>query len=302
MTKKIFATMILAFVILTSACLNEEKPPAAPEKPPAVPVETPEVIAKPLFDDTPAKIAQYLNDGTDYAVYLAFPQKSSEAFIHNSHKMRSASMIKVFIMAATMEKVKNGEVSLDEPLILEEFNMVDGAGILVGEAPGTSFKLRDVMELMITYSDNTATNMIIDRIGGEEINKYAESHGYTDTFLGRKMMYHVALAGNGENYSSVRDLGLFFMRLYNNECVGELYDKIMIDILLKQTDTECFPAALPGKKIAHKTGALDDVYDDGGIIYSKNGDAVLVIMDENFTGGEYVTIQHMKAFARAVVK
>ncbi|MBR1647241.1 MAG: serine hydrolase [Selenomonadaceae bacterium] len=300
MIKKLFVATILVFVtvfVLTSECGNEKKFLSKAKKLP----ETPKVEEISPFHDTPAKIAQYLNDETDYSVYLEYPKKSSDSFIHNSHKIRSASMIKVFIMAAVMEKVKSGEISLDEPLILEEYNMVDGAGILVGEAPGTSFKLRDVLELMITYSDNTATNMIIDRIGGDEINAYAERHGYNDTFLGRKMMFHEAIAGNGENYSSARDLGLFFKRLYNYQCVNEKFDKMMIDILLKQTDTDCFPAALPDKKIAHKTGALDDVYDDGGIIYSNAGDAILVIMTEN-SASEYETIQHMKNFARAVIK
>ena len=115
------------------------------------------------------------------------------------------------------------------------------------------------------------------------------------------MMDYDAIYAGRENFSSVRDLGTFFARLYNYECVGEDYDKIMLDFLVKQTDTDCFPSALPDKQIAHKTGALDGLYDDGGIIYSNAGDAVLVIMTENFTG-EYNTIQHMKAFARAVIR
>ena len=301
MSRKLFIALMIIVVILTSACISEKIFSAEPKNIPEAPT-TPTIEEKPLFEDTPAKVAQYLNDGTDYAVYLAYPKKSSEAFIYNSKQMRSASMIKVFIMAAAMEKVKQGELSLDEPIILNEYDMVGGAGIIAGEAPGMEFPLRHVMELMITYSDNTATNMIIERIGGETVNDYMERHGYNDSFLGRKMMYHVALAGNGENYSSARDLGIFFTRLYNHQCVDEKLDQIMIDILLKQTDIDCFPAALPGKKIAHKTGALDDVYDDGGIIYSKNGDAILVIMTENLAEGEFNTIRHMKKFVRAVVK
>ena len=61
------------------------------------------------------------------------------------------------------------------------------------------------------------------------------------------------------------------------------------------------PAALPDKKIAHNTGAFDGLYVDGGIIYSDAGDVVLVIMTENFKG-EQNKIQHMRDFARAVVK
>ena len=300
MLRKIFVALTICSLIFFTGCGGEENSDE-PENIPEAPTAEETVEEKPLFEDTPAKVAQYLNDGPEYAVYLAFPKKSSEAFIYNSKQMRSASMIKVFIMAAVMEKVKQGELTLDEPIPLNAYDIVGGAGVIAGYGPGMSFPLRDVMELMITYSDNTATNMIIDRIGGEVINDYMRRNGYSDSFLGRKMMYHTALAGNGENYSSVRDLGIFFTRLYNHQCVDEKLDQIMIDILLKQTDIDCFPAALPDKKVSHKTGALDDVYDDGGIIYSKNGDAVLVIMTENFTGGEFLTIQHMKNFTRAVI-
>ena len=214
--------------------------------------------------------------------------------------MRSASMIKVFILATVMEKAKQGEINIDETLTLRGSDKVGGAGILAGYASGTELTLREVMELMITHSDNTATNIVIDRVGMSAINEYIQSQGYKDTILRRKMMDYGAIAAGRENFSSVRDLGTFFNRLYNYECVGEEYDKIMLDFLVKQTDTDCFPAALPGKQIAHKTGALDGLYDDGGIIYSDGGDAVLVIMTENFTG-EYNTIQHMKAFARSVI-
>ena len=293
MIRKFFLALTLIAVVMTSACISDEKTSLAPKN-------VSEVKAAPLFADMNSKVAQYLNDGTEYAVYLAYPQKSEEAFIYNSKQMRSASMIKVFIMATVMEKVQRGELDLGETLTLRGSDKVGGAGILAGYPSGTELTLRELVELMITHSDNTATNIIIDLIGCEEINAYMARNGYGDSFLGRKMMSHEALAGNGENYSSARDLGIFFTRLYNYECVSESYDKIMIEFLVKQTDTDCFPAALPGKQIAHKTGALDGLYDDGGIIYSDNGDAVLVIMTENFTG-EYNTIQHMKAFARAVI-
>lgn len=257
--------------------------------------------ANSLFDDTPAQVAQYLNDGTEYAVYLSYPQKSSEAFVYNSKPMRSASMIKVFILAAAMEKANLGELDIDEILILRSSDKVGGSGILAGYPSGSELTLREVMELMITHSDNTATNILIDHLGMSAINEYIQRRGYGDTILRRKMMDYDAIAAGRENFSSVRDLGTFFTRLYNYECVGEKFDKIMIDFLVKQTDTDCFPAALPDKQIAHKTGALNGLYDDGGIIYSDAGDAVLVIMTENFTG-EYNTIQHMKNFARAVIK
>jgi len=90
------------------------------------------------------------------------------------------------------------------------------------------------------------------------------------------------------------------LQIYHHNCVGNGYDEIMLEFLQGQTDTDCFPAALPGKVIAHKTGALIGLYDDGGIIYNGENDAILVIMTENYTG-EYTAMERMRQFARAVV-
>ena len=299
MFRKFFLALTVIAVVFTSACVSDEKK-SSEQKNSSV-INAPVVKAEPLFDNINGIIADTLNDGTEYAVYLAYPTKSAEPFIYNSKPMRSASMIKVFILATVMDKANRGEIDIDEMLTLKGSDKVGGAGILAGYATGTQLPLREVLELMITHSDNTATNIVIDRVGMSTINEYIQSHGYGDTVLRRKMMDYDAIAAGRENFSSARDLGTFFTRLYNLECVNEKYDQIMIDFLVKQTDTDCFPAALPGKQIAHKTGALNGLYDDGGIIYSDAGDAVLVIMTENFTG-EYNTIQHMKAFARAVIR
>lgn len=293
MIRKFFLALMIIAVVLTSACIGEEKSPTEQKN-------FPEVKAQSLFADVDYKIAQYLNDGTEYSVYLAYPQKSDETFIYNSKPMRSASMIKVFIMASVMDKAAHGELDINETLVLRDSDKVDGAGVLVGYPSGSELTLREIVALMIMHSDNTATNILIDRLGMSAINDYIQREGYGDTILQRKMMDYDAIAEGRENFSSVQDLGTFFKRLYNYECVGEEFDKIMLDFLVEQTDTDCFPAALPDKQIAHKTGALDGLYDDGGIIYSDAGDAVLVIMTENLTG-EYNTIQHMKAFARAVI-
>ena len=253
-----------------------------------------------LFADVPGKISSILNDGTEYAVYLAYPQKTDEIFVYNSKKMRSASMIKVFILAAVMEKVSNGEISLDEIIPLKSGDKVGGAGILVGYKNGSQLSLKTYLKLMITHSDNTATNVVIDRIGMSAINDYILRNGYNDTILQRKMMDYSAINAGRENFSSVKDLGKIFLKIYKHACINEEYDKIMIEFLKSQTDTDCFPAALPGKVIAHKTGALNGLYDDGGIIYNPGNDTVLVIMTENFTS-EYTAIQKMKSFAKAVV-
>ena len=305
MQKKVLvSSLMVAALMVASACSPAAPKTASVERP--VPVAS-SVKAAPaeagdpyLFADMDAKVSEILDDGTEYAVYLAYPQKSSSPYIYNSQSMRSASMIKVFILAAVMEKANNGELSIDEGIVLKSSDKVGGAGILAGYASGTELSLREIMRLMITESDNTATNMVIDRIGMSAINDYIARNGYSDTILQRKMMDFDAVNAGLENYSSVRDLGTIFLKLYQHNCVSWDYDEIMLDFLKGQTDTDCFPAALPGKVIAHKTGALVGLYDDGGIIYNEGNDTILVIMTENYSG-EYTTIEHMKAFARAVV-
>ena len=224
-----------------------------------------------------------LDDATHYSFYyldLSDP-KNREAQVYNSCSMRSASMIKVFILATAMEKASRGELDLEEHLILDASDKVGGAGIISGYSSGTSFSIKKLLELMITESDNTATNMIIDKVGINYINEYIKINGYNDTILNRKMMDFAAVREGRENYTSVRDLGKFFTKLYDKKCVNQEYDDIMIDFLVGQTDTEGIPAVLENATVAHKTGEPTGLYNDGGIIYNTR-DSVLVIMTDDY--------------------
>ena len=240
-------------------------------------------------------------DSTRYSVYAAYPQENRDEYIYQSEAMRSASMIKVFLLADAMEKIRDGQLSLDTPITLHSWDKVGGAGVLCGYADESVLSLDTVMKLMITESDNTATNLIIDLLGMEDINDYIQRNGYYDTRLARKMMDFDAVSEGRENYSSVRDLGRFFLKLYQHSCVGYEQDEIMLSYLKEQTDTECFPEALPYAVIAHKTGELGGLYDDGGIIYQNGRDIILVIMTERYSD-RYTAIETMKAMARCVAE
>ena len=237
-------------------------------------------------------------DSTRYSVYAAFPEENSTPYLYQSEPMRSASMIKVFLLADAMEKVRDGKLSLDSTITLHASDKVGGAGILCGYANGSVLSLDTVLRLMITESDNTATNLVIDLLGMDDINAYIQRNGYYDTKLARKMMDFAAVNAGLDNYTSVQDLGSFFLKLYQHDCVGFEQDEIMLSYLKGQTDKECFPAALPGAVIAHKTGELGGLYDDGGIIYVDNRTMILVIMTEHYSS-RYRAIETMKAMAQA---
>lgn len=241
------------------------------------------------------------DQGTQYAVFVAYPKQFNEAYLYHSKPMRSASMIKVFILATAMERVKTGTLSLEQTVSLKASDKVGGAGVLQDYPTGKQLSLDTIMRLMITESDNTATNMMIDLLGMNAINAYCKENGYTDTYLARKMMDNVAVQEGRENYPSVKDLGTFFVRLYNNKLVSPELDGIMLSYFKGQTDKECFPAALPGVVIAHKTGELDGLYDDGGIIYDKRQPVIMVVMTDHFSSRSKA-IDILKQMAQVAVK
>ena len=230
-----------------------------------------------------------------FAVYLFRPDMESQPFIFQSRPMRPASMIKVFVLAKVMQDAKDGKLSLDELITITADNIVGGAGSIAGEGANARVPLRKAAELMIIESDNTATNILIDRVGMDNINQYLQANGYTDTIVNHKMM----LQKGNTNLSSAADLGKLFTRIYNHSCVDEYYDQLMISYLLKQQDRDCFPAALPYWNIAHKTGEVDNLYDDGGIFYGAKGDFILVIMNDNFDNRSE-TIEKMKRIASQI--
>lgn len=256
----------------------------------------PQRDTKKIYGEFRSELEKILaEDAPDFAVYLFYPDLDEKPFCYQSRPMSPASMIKLFVLTKTMEDVSDGKIELDDVLTLKESDMVNGAGILNGEAVGSRITINKLAELMIAESDNTATNMLIDRLGMDEINNYLTEKRYTDTLLQHKMMLY---SGGRHNFSSVRDIGDLLTAVYRRECVDDKRDGLMIHYLLKQTDKECFPAALPGWNIAHKTGEVTGVYHDGGIFFGEKENFVLVIMSESKIGRWFV-IEKMQKIAKA---
>lgn len=208
---------------------------------------------------------------------------SKYSFHRGDEAMSSASMIKVFILAKAYQDIADGTLSRDETFTLSGENVVGGSGTLQGLPYGTKVSLKKVLETMIIDSDNTATNIMIERLGMNNINAYMQAHGYQHSVLKRKMMDYDAIAAGRNNLTSVRDVGLLFKRLYKGKCVNKALDDEMLSIYKRQTDNDKIPAGLPaGTVVAHKTGEVNDVRHDGGIVYTPKGNYVLVIFTSNY--------------------
>ncbi len=247
-------------------------------------------------EELTAQTVQIIGDTKNQlAVYFLRPDREIEPFIYHSQQMAPASMIKLFVMAKTMQDVHDGKLSLDEKITIKKNDAVGGAGVTTWYNAGEQRTIEQLMTVMITDSDNTATNILIDRLGMQNINRYLQQQGFRDTVLVYKMM--MGRKGKKKNLSSVRDIGRLFSRLYYHQLVGEQEDKLMLAILRQQHDKECFPAVLPAYEIAHKTGEVNDVYVDGGIFFGQQEDFVLVVLS-NGKAGRSDAIEKMQNLAR----
>ena len=239
------------------------------------------------------------DDAEKFAVYIYRPGKDLTPIMFQNRPMRPASMIKMFVLAKAMQDIKQGKYSLDDELTVTPENVVGGAGSIAGLGYNAKVPVRLLLEHMIKESDNTATNILIDKVGGlESLNNYLRQKNYADTNFEHKMM----LAYRGlTNLSSVKDLGNLFVKIYNHQCVDDFHDKLMIEYLLKQEDTDCLPSALLYWKIAHKTGEVDLAYHDGGICYGEKADFIIVMMNDNYTD-RYSTLEKMQAIAKNIAR
>lgn len=108
--------------------------------------------------------------------------------IRGDEPVRTASTIKLPIMAACFAMAKDGQLNLSEPLKLTAEEKVSGSGILQDLSPGDQLPVRDMIDLMIVLSDNTATNLILNRVGANAVNERLAAFGLTQTRSMRKIL------------------------------------------------------------------------------------------------------------------
>ena len=120
-----------------------------------------------------------------FAIAVLNPLTGQELSI-NSQPMRSASLIKLFIMAEAFARISEGTLQADATLSFMESHRVGGAGILQNLPAGTYHSILELVELMITESDNIATNLLIEHLGREAINARIQKMGCADSRLTRR--------------------------------------------------------------------------------------------------------------------
>jgi beta-lactamase class A len=206
--------------------------------------------------------------------------------------MPTASLIKFPIMAEAYMQVKEGKRKLEDVVTLKKDDLVQGSGILTEHfSPGASFSLRDAVRLMIVYSDNTATNLVLDQIGIKNVNERMAAWGFKETRINAKVFKGSTTSVDPERTkkyglgsTTAKDMIALLERLHQGELVSAAADKAMLEHLKKCDDKEKFPRFLPKDvTIAHKTGTVSNARTDAGLLYIKDGPtiAMCVLTDEN---------------------
>lgn len=205
---------------------------------------------------------------------------TSDGFsIDGNKKVLSASMIKLLILAELMKQISQNNFSLSDTIMIENSMKTGGDGVLKELNAGHCFTLKELATLMIIVSDNQATNILIDFLGMENINQLGKELALKETFLKRKMMDSEAIKNGHDNYTCADDISLLLKSIYQEKLINKKASQLMLNILLKQQQGERLQRYLPGDiKIAHKCGDLDNLENDGGIIWLANKTYILVIL------------------------
>ena len=190
-----------------------------------------------------------------------------------------ASEIKIAILAELYHQAEQGKLHLTDVLPLPASVRVGGSGILNElSASGVSMSVRDYAVLMIVLSDNSATNLLIQRVGMENVNEFLRSVGAEKTKLQRLMMDVKAAAEGRENIGTPKEMLMLLEKLYRGEIVSKKASEDMLSILKKPKEGPLRSGVPWNIAVANKEGSVEGVRCDAGIVYLKKAPYAISVM------------------------
>lgn len=214
--------------------------------------------------------------------------KTGEVYNHNENIMiPSASTIKILIMAEAFNQVKKELLTLEQRISVKKEDKVPFSILSMLET-GNTYSLRDVIILMIVQSDNTATNILIDLLGTDNINRLIKEINLKNTILQRKMMDFSARKLGRDNFTSSGDMASLMEMIYKGELVDRESCEKMIEIMKLQLDRTMIYSEIPDDVVtAHKTGELDNLDHEVGIFYTKEKDYIFAMLTYEAESNNY---------------
>jgi beta-lactamase class A len=200
-------------------------------------------------------------------------------FLHEDEIFAQASSIKIAVLAELYRHAQQGKLKLTDLYTVQASDLVADSDIMGGLTPGvTRVTLRDLATMMVAVSDNSATNVLIDRVGMDNVNAMLDSLALPHTRLRRKMMDVGAAKLGRENISTPREMMMLLEEIYR----GKLLNKELTADFFKMLSTNkdsWIPRDLPADvRIADKPGSLEGVRNDSGIVFVDGRPYVICVM------------------------
>ncbi len=250
--------LVALAVLAATLCAVAQTP--APTEPGPLAAELHAKVARQLsrlaaeFDGVVGIAARDLSGGDRFEVNAdsVFPQGSS---------------IKIAVLIELLHQAQTGMLKLEERVEPKRSQAVGGSGVLQHFGDGFSaVSLQDLAVLMIVLSDNTATNILIDRVGMDNVNRTLDRLGLTHTRLQRRMLDTDAQRAGRENLSSPREMTQLLALLYQGKALDAEHTAAALEILRYPKDTPLRRGLPPNVALANKPGSLDGVRCDSGIV------------------------------------
>ena len=240
-----------------------------------------EANLKIIHDKTEAQLREIAARSRGALGYCAVDLTSGERFALNEQSVfPQASAIKIAILMEVYKQAGEGKFKLTDKRRIEKSDKTGGSGVLIELGDGTvELSLHDLCVLMILVSDNTATNLLMDLVGRENINRTLESLGLKHTRVRRRMLDTGASWRGEENTSTPAEAARVMELLFKGEFVSrKVCDEIIA--ILKKGKTSNLKSGLPADvAIASKPGAISGVATEWAIVYLKERPYVLVVME-----------------------
>jgi beta-lactamase class A len=220
--------------------------------------------------------------------------------LRQDQKVRTASTIKLAIMATVFDAVAKGRAKFTDKLTLRDSDKVAGTGVIRELSDGTRLPIRDVLHMMIVVSDNTATNLLLDRFTADAVNAEMDSLGLKDTRSMRKVLIDgkepsgFSKAGRleenrrfGLGSSTPREMVTLIEMMEQGKLVSAAASRDMISILKRQQLRNGIARRIGDVQVASKSGALNLLRSDVGIVYSPGGRIAIAITVDDLAKVDY---------------
>ncbi|KOS64221.1 serine hydrolase [Lysinibacillus agricola] len=229
-----------------------------------------------ILQNAPYKVHMFVKDCKTEQFFIS--EKLEDAF-------SSASLIKVPILLAVLNYLESNNKSIEQEIKIAPEEWGDFS--VISEQHLEQCTIYELLVWMIIKSDNTATNVLIDFLGMEALNQYFRQIGLLQTTIQRKMMDFERLAKDLDNTTSARDMALLFSRIYRKDLLSSAFSELTLDILSRQRVHESLKRYLVDDvKLAHKTGGLDTVDHDVGIVYNNSRDYLIGVFVTEVTNND----------------